>query len=111
MSSFPSRRTYLLSSLPALTISCVLIFARTGSAQTTSKADSPQRDLVAKADPIATTMFAHPNGTRYYAAGQANIIFQAHGPFHSPYAGVNSMLGRGEYKTSLIGTLFLGAEL
>jgi len=40
-----------------------------------------------------------------------NIIFQAHGPFHSPYEGTNSLLGRGEYKTSLIGTLYMGAEL
>jgi high affinity Mn2+ porin len=58
-----------------------------------------------------TTMFPHADGSRYYAAGQANIIFQAHGPFHSPYEGTNSLLGRGEYKTSLVGTLFLGAEL
>src|ERR1035437_8743220 len=47
----------------------------------------------------------------FFVAGQANIIFQAHAPFHSPYEGANSMLGRGEYKTSLVGTLFLGAEL
>jgi carbohydrate-selective porin OprB len=30
---------------------------------------------------------------------------------HSPYQGTNSLLGRGEYKTSLVGTLFLGAQL
>ena len=56
-------------------------------------------------------MFPHSDGTRYFIAGQANIIFQAHGPFHSPYQGTNSLLGRGEYKTSLVGTLFLGYEL
>jgi hypothetical protein len=56
-------------------------------------------------------MFPHPDGTRYFISGQANIIFQAHGPFHSPYEGPNSLLSRGEYKTSLLGTLFLGAEL
>ena len=56
-------------------------------------------------------MFPHADGTRYFIAGQANVIFQAHGPFHSPYEGPNSMLGRGEYKTSLVGTLFLGLEL
>jgi hypothetical protein len=58
-----------------------------------------------------TTMFPHADGTRWFIAGQANVIFQAHGPFHSPYEGVNSFLGRGEYKTSLVGTLFLGAEV
>ena len=59
----------------------------------------------------APTFFPHPDGSRYFIAGQANIIFQAHGPFHSPYEGTNSLLGRGEYKTSLIGTLYMGAEL
>jgi high affinity Mn2+ porin len=62
-------------------------------------------------DESAPTMFPHPGDSRYLIAGQANIIFQAHGPFHSPYDGVNSLLGRGEYKTSLLGTLFLGAQL
>src|SRR5215471_587293 len=57
------------------------------------------------------TIFPHPEKAPYLLAGQANIIFQAHGPFHSPYEGQNSLLGRGEYKTSLVGTLFLGLQL
>ncbi len=57
------------------------------------------------------TMFPHSDSTRYFIAGQANIIFQAHAPFHSPYQGTNSLLPRGEYKTSLVGTLFLAYEL
>lgn len=57
------------------------------------------------------SLFPHSENSRYYAAGQANIIFQAHPPFHSPYQGANSLVGRGEYKTSLVGTLFLGARL
>ena len=57
------------------------------------------------------TLFPHSDSSRFLISGQANIIFQAHAPFHSPYEGDNSMLGRGEYKTSLIGTLFLGAQL
>lgn len=67
--------------------------------------------FVCAQEEATTTMFPHSEGSRYYAAGQANIIFQAHGPFHSPYEGANSLLERGEYKTSLVGTLFLGAEL
>ncbi len=55
-------------------------------------------------------MFPHPDGSRFFVAGQANIIFQAHAPFHSPYQSDNSLVGRGEYKTSLIGTLFLGMQ-
>ena len=56
-------------------------------------------------------MFPHSDHARYFIAGQGNIIFQAHAPFHSPYDGPNSLLSRGEYKTSLVGTLFLGYEL
>jgi high affinity Mn2+ porin len=59
----------------------------------------------------APTMFPHSETSRFYIAGQANIIFQANAPFHSPYEGTNSFIGRGEYKTSLLGTLFLGAQL
>ncbi|HEY2039709.1 MAG TPA: carbohydrate porin [Edaphobacter sp.] len=59
----------------------------------------------------APTIFPHPENAPYYIAGQANIIFQAHGPFHSPYDAPNSLQGRGEYKTSLVGTLFLGLQL
>ena len=56
-------------------------------------------------------MFPHTASSRFYAAGQANVIFQANPPFHSPYEGTNSFVGRGEYKTSLVGTLFLGAQI
>jgi len=56
-------------------------------------------------------MFSHPETSRYFLAGQANIVFQAHGPFHSPYDGPNSLQARGEYKTSLVGTLFAGMQL
>lgn len=62
-------------------------------------------------DQSSPTMFNHSDTTRYLLGGQANIVFQAHAPFHSPYEGTNSFLGRGEYKTSLIGTLYSGFEL
>ena len=55
-------------------------------------------------------MFPHPDSTPYWVSGQANIIFQAHPSFHSPYEGHNSLHGAGEYKTSLVGTLFLGYQ-
>ncbi len=65
----------------------------------------------APVDETAPTMFPHSETSRFYIAGQANIIFQADGPFHSPYEGTNSFIGRGEYKTSLLGTLYLAAQL
>ena len=61
--------------------------------------------------PPPMTMFPHPDGTRWLLSGQANIIFQAHPGFHSPYEGANSLLPFGEYKTSLIGTLYAGFEV
>jgi len=63
------------------------------------------------ADDAAPTLFPHSETSRFYIAGQANIILQANAPFHSPYEGTNSFLARGEYKTSLLGTLYLGAQL
>lgn len=57
------------------------------------------------------TVFGHPDVQRWLVSGQANVIFQAHPGFHSPYSGPNSMLSRGEYKTSLVGTLFTGLQL
>ena len=62
-------------------------------------------------DQGAPSVFSHSDMSRYLIGGQANIIFQAHAPFHSPYEGTNSFLGRGEYKTSMIGTLYTGFEL
>jgi len=63
------------------------------------------------AEASAPAMFPHPDNTRYFIAGQANIIFQSHGPFHSPYQGPNSLLPRGEYKTSLLGTIYMAYQL
>ena len=92
-----------------------LIAGVTLSAQTSQKSSDQPLDT-AQADsphpqPDTPAIFPHSDRGRYFIAGQANIIFQAHAPFHSPYDGPNSMLSRGEYKTSLVGTLFLGYEL
>jgi high affinity Mn2+ porin len=70
-------------------------------AQTAPSADSPD----------APTIFPHSDRSRYLLAGQANIIFQADPPFHSPYAGTNSFISRGEYKTSMVGTIYMGYQL
>ena len=46
---------------------------------------------------------------RFNAYGQATVITQWHGPFHSPYEGPHSFLSRSETGTSVTATLFLGA--
>jgi hypothetical protein len=105
--------------LPALAALWLCLLAGGAAAQGLEAPDSAQAASTgAKSVPAAEvdkpgtlTMFSHPDASRFLMEGQANIIFQAHGPFHSPYEGTNSLLDRGEYKTSLVGTLFLGAEL
>jgi high affinity Mn2+ porin len=56
-------------------------------------------------DPIVT-LFPHPEDSRYWLSGQANIIFQGRIPFHSLYQGPNSFRNSAEYKVSDVGTLY-----
>jgi high affinity Mn2+ porin len=81
------------------------------TAQKTTQETAQDQPSEGPAEPSAPTLFPHSDQTRYLITGQTNIIFQAHAPFHSPYEGENSFLSRGEYKTSLLGTLFLGYQL
>ena len=60
--------------------------------------------------PPSLTVFPHPGNTRWYIAGQANTIFQAHPNFHSPYEGTNSFRAGGEYKQSIVATLYTGIQ-
>ena len=106
-------RTFTLKCL-ALGLMLLIVTARDVAAQ---QADAllpsdpaPQRDAT-PAPENAPTLFPHLDRSRFLISGQANIIFQGHGPFHSLYEGTNSFLSRGEYKASLLGTLFLGAQL
>ena len=94
------------------TIILLLFFTLTlrGGAEQRTYADSSLPEAPAPVEE-PTDIFPHAESSRYFIAGQANIVFQAHAPFHSPYDGPNSMQARGEYKTSLIGTLFLGLQL
>ena len=56
-------------------------------------------------DPVLT-MAPHPENSRYWISGQANIIFQGRLPFHSLYEGPNSFRNSAEYKTSMVGTFY-----
>ena len=57
-------------------------------------------------DAPVVTMAPHPDDKSWWLSGQANFITQGDLPFHSPYQGKNSFIGRGEYKTSMVGTVF-----
>jgi hypothetical protein len=56
------------------------------------------------------TMAPHSDGAPYWISGQANSIFQMHGPFHSPYHGRNSLIDDFETKASEVATLYLGYQ-
>ncbi len=101
MSEVPARPILLLITVLAVTR---LIPAQHNQAPATG---APQESSPA----ASVTMFPHTEASRYFMSGQANIIFQAHPPFHSLYEDANSFLSRGEYKTSLVGTLYLGMQL
>ena len=72
--------------------------ARAQDSSVPAKADNPD------APPV--TQFPHPDDSRWWLSGQANIIFQGHPGFHSTYEGVNSFRNGSEYKTSLVGTFY-----
>ena len=61
------------------------------------------------ADPMLT-MTPHPEGQRWWISGQANVIYQGRLPFHSAYQGANSFRNSAEYKTSMIGTLYMAVR-
>ena len=65
----------------------------------------PRQPVVEPSDPMLT-LFPHREDAQWWLSGQANIIFQGHLPFHSPYEGTNSFRNAAEYKTSLLGTLY-----
>ncbi|HVG26029.1 MAG TPA: carbohydrate porin [Acidobacteriaceae bacterium] len=77
---------------------------------TPAQTSQPQTELP-PAPSVPVTIFPHSDTSPWLLSGQANIVFQAHPGFHSPYAGPNSLVGRGEYKVSLVGTLFSGLQL
>jgi high affinity Mn2+ porin len=61
-------------------------------------------------EPTPLTMFSHSKMAPYWISGQANSILQAHGRFHSPYEGTNSLRNILEYKVSEVATLYLGYQ-
>ncbi len=72
-----------------------------------------QREADQSDDQENPAVFSHHLiADRIWISGQANFIFQAHGPFHSPYAGANSFQSRVEMTAlSRVLTLYTGIKL
>jgi len=58
-----------------------------------------------------TTMFPHPDTTRWWLSGQLNLIEQAHGAFPSPYEGPNSFRAAREHALSRVWTIYSGLRV
>ena len=63
--------------------------------------DPVPRDTEPPETPIVS-MVHHPDDSRWWLSGQANIIFQGRPAFHATYEGANSFRNSAEYKTSLV---------
>ncbi len=59
----------------------------------------------------SATIFPHSESSRYWISGQANIVFQWHPAFNSPYQGPNSLTPESQSATTHIFTLYTGFEL
>jgi high affinity Mn2+ porin len=72
-----------------------------------------QREEDQSDDQLNPAVFSHHLiADRVWVSGQANFIFQAHNPFHSPYAGANSFQSRVETTAlSRVLTLYTGIKL
>src|SRR5215470_379085 len=106
-----ARIAVLLAFLSAGQIACgqTSYCSHASDTNTPTVADCLQNaDSPADADP--TTLFPHSDTSRFWISGQSNTVFQAHPAFHARYTGANSLLPRGEYKTSLVETLYLGFQ-
>ena len=64
-----------------------------------------------EAPPTETTMFPHPNDSRWWLSGQVNLISQTHGRFTSPYKGDNSFRPDPEQALSRLWTIYTGVKL
>jgi high affinity Mn2+ porin len=72
-----------------------------------------QREADQSDDQENPAVFSHHLiADRIWISGQANFIFQAHEPFHSPYSGTNSFQSRVEMTAlSRVLTLYTGVKL
>jgi hypothetical protein len=98
-------RKYILRARGCAVV-CALLVAPLAAQQTGAPQPGSAEPQPAEAPAQNLTVFPHPDSARYLLSGQANIIFQAHPGFHSPYEGANSFQAHGEYKTSLVGTIY-----
>ena len=87
-----------------------LLLASPRAARAQATTEKPAQDESDRPDD-PTSIFPHPDNTRWYLSGQANIIVQSHAAFHAAYTGTNSLLPGFEAKQSRLFTLYTGLQV
>jgi high affinity Mn2+ porin len=86
--------------------------ARAAATQPAVAAAPAVAEAAAPAGPATQPVAAAPDAAKRFSAhGQTTVITEKHDVFHAPYSGINSLPRDEGEKTSLSGTLFLGARL
>jgi high affinity Mn2+ porin len=86
--------------LPSVSLSILLVGGATIAAAQTAVTPAAE-----------TTMFPHPDDSRWSLSGQVNLISQSHGRFTSPYQGDNSLRPDPEQALSRLWTIYTGVKL
>jgi len=98
-----------------LLLLCTLAASLCAQQQPTDTAPDSQnpepRPNAAEVADEPTTVFPHPDDSRFWISGQVNIIFQAHPDFPARYSGPNSLHAFGEHATSRLLTLYTGVQV
>jgi high affinity Mn2+ porin len=81
----------------------VLVLGTAASAPAQPAADAPPEG--------ETTVFQHPDGTRWWLSGQLNLISQAHGRFRSLYEGDHTFRSKREQALSSVWTIYTGVSV
>ena len=69
------------------------------------------RDTPGSATESPTTIFEHPDTSRFWLSGQTNVIFQYHPSFHAAYSGPHRLPAPADNTTSDVITLFGGLQV
>jgi high affinity Mn2+ porin len=81
-------------------------------ASTTAPTNAPpSADNTPAPDSDVVTIFPHPDATRFWLSGQANIVFQAHPSFPAAYSGPNSFQPQAQTATSMVYTIYTGLAI
>ena len=86
-----------------------IVLAVAASCRRAQAQEAPLEQQVASAP--ATTVFPHPDSSRWWLSGQLNVIAQAHGTFPALYTGPHSFRPDSEHAVSHVATLYTGVRL